>query len=107
MKNVTERWTRQLDASLQRLGRIRAILAVLTILVMGAVIAAFALSALAQIAAGDLQWTDTLGSGRRRMPAVVVVAVGGPLAVLFVVYGAGLAGRLVRRWPEVPARRAR
>lgn len=107
MTSFRKRWTENLDASLLRLGRGRALLMIAAGLVMGAVIAAFALSALAQIAAGDLQWTDSLGSGRRRMPAVIVVGIGGPVAVLFVIYGASLAGRLVRRWPEVPRRRRR
>lgn len=107
MTAFRKRWTENLDASLLRLGRGRALLMIAVGLVMGAVIAAFALSALAQIAAGDLQWTDSIGSGRRRMPAVIVVGIGGPVAVLFVIYGASLAGRLVRRWPEVPRRRRR
>lgn len=107
MTSPRKRWTENLDTSLMRLGRARAVLMVATALVMGAVIAAFALSALAQIAAGDLRWTDTMGSGRRSMPAVVVVGVGGPVSVLFIVYGAALAARLLRRWPEIPARRTR
>lgn len=107
MTSPRKRWTANLDASLMRLGRGRAILMVVTALVMGAVIAAVAISSLAQVAAGDLRWTDTLGSGRRSMPAVIVIGIGGPVAVLFVVYGASLAGRLVRRWAEVPPRRRR
>ncbi|MEW1707996.1 hypothetical protein AB0230_12255 [Microbacterium sp. NPDC089190] len=107
MTPFRKRWTDGLDASLLRLGRGRALLLVATALVMGAIIAAFALSTLAQIAAGDLQWTDAVGSGRRRMPAMLVVGIGGPVAVLFVVYGVGLAGRLVCRWPDIPARRTR
>lgn len=102
MSRAGERWTRELDRQLRAQGRTRALLLVIGAIVFGAALGAFVLSLLAELSSGTLQWGEALGSGRRHIPAGLMVWVGGPFAALCLVYGTALAVRLARTWGDVP-----
>jgi len=102
MTRAGRRWTQELDRSLHRLGRMRAVLMVLGATLMGLFLTAMAVSVLADISTGTLDWGDAVGSGRRTLPAAIVIGVGGPCAVLCVLYAVSLAVRLVLRWRDAP-----
>jgi MFS family permease len=97
-----ERWTRELDRQLRTHGRTRALLMVVGAIVFGAALGAFVLSLLAELSSGTLEWGEALGSGRRHIPAGIMVWIGGPFAALCLIYGAALAVRLARTWHDVP-----
>lgn len=102
MRQARKRWTRELDRQLRARGRTRALLVIVGALVFGAALGAYVLSILAEIGSGTLEWGDALGSGRRHIPAGIIVWIGGPFAALCLVYGASLAVRLARTWHHVP-----
>ncbi|MDQ1177911.1 hypothetical protein [Microbacterium sp. SORGH_AS_0421] len=101
MSRAGDRWTRELDRQLRARGRTWAVLLILGAVVFGSLLGAYVLSILADLSAGSIDWDDALGSGRRHIPAGVMVWVGGPFAVLSLVYGAALTVRLVRAWRDM------
>jgi len=80
----------------------RALLVIVCTIVFGSALGAYVLSILAELSMGTVEWEEALGSGRRHIPAGVMVWVGGPFAVLCLAYGAALAVRLTRTWRDVP-----
>lgn len=102
MSRAGGRWTRELDRQLRARGRTRALLLVIGAIVFGAALGGYVLSLLAELGSGTLEWGEALGSGRRHIPAGVMVWIGGPFAALCLVYGAALAVRLARTWHDVP-----
>ncbi|MDR6691947.1 fatty acid desaturase [Microbacterium sp. 1154] len=102
MSRAGDRWTRELDRQLRARGRTRSLLLIVGAIVFAAALGAYVLSILAEISSGTLEWGDTLGSGRRHIPAGLMVWIGGPFAALCFGYGAALAVRLARAWHDVP-----
>jgi len=102
MSRAGKRWTRELDRQLHARGRTRALLVIIGAIVFGVALGAYVLSILAEVGSGTLEWGDALGSGRRHIPAGIMVWIGGPFAALCLAYGAALAVRLARTWHHVP-----
>lgn len=104
MKISPHRFTAEVDRTLDRLGRIRSLTAAAGSIIFGAVTLALVVTVLGDLSSGLIGWGDVVGSTRRGLPAVLVVFVGGPFALLMVFYGVFVGVRLQRLWADVPRR---